>query len=203
MENRADGGRRHRPFRPRRVGPCTRPEPALNQPPRGRLDDRGTRARKGGAEESPDSMKKGCRVTPGGGNPRESATEKSLLWCQRFTVGGSRVMVKRWGKSPPRTWQQGRYGKPHPEQCRIGASPRKGPDHQFGNKLPETSARDLQPRGPGRQLDHVGNGAGRGMIIHGGNSGTESGLQTFRAYYPSNGRRKGAGPCPVLRQCWI
>ena len=29
-------------------------------------------------EESPDSMKEGCRVTPGGGNPRESATEKSL-----------------------------------------------------------------------------------------------------------------------------
>lgn len=31
------------------------------------------------------------------------------------------VMVKRWGKSPPRTGQPGRYGKPHPEQCRIGA----------------------------------------------------------------------------------
>ena len=31
-------------------------------------------------------------------------------------------MVKRWGKSPPRTGQPGRYGKPHPEQCRIGAS---------------------------------------------------------------------------------
>ena len=59
---------------------------------------------------------------PGGGNLRESATENSLLWCQGFTHGGSRVMVKRWGKSPPRTWQQGRYGKPHPEQCRIGAS---------------------------------------------------------------------------------
>ena len=29
-------------------------------------------------EESPDSMKEGCRVTPGGGNPRESATEKRL-----------------------------------------------------------------------------------------------------------------------------
>jgi len=28
-----------------------------------------------GSEESPDSMKQRCRVTPGGGNPRESATE--------------------------------------------------------------------------------------------------------------------------------
>ena len=26
-------------------------------------------------EESPDSVKQRCRVTPGGGNPRESATE--------------------------------------------------------------------------------------------------------------------------------
>jgi hypothetical protein len=31
-------------------------------------------------------------------------------------------MVKRWGKSPPRDWQQDRHGKPHPEQCQIGAS---------------------------------------------------------------------------------
>jgi len=29
-------------------------------------------------EESPDSMKIGCWVTPSGGNPRESATENSL-----------------------------------------------------------------------------------------------------------------------------
>ena len=39
---------------------------------RGWLDDR---VRRKVCEESPDSMKKGCRVTPGGGNPRESATE--------------------------------------------------------------------------------------------------------------------------------
>ena len=31
-----------------------------------------------GFEESPDSRWQGCRVTPGGGNPRESATEKRL-----------------------------------------------------------------------------------------------------------------------------
>jgi len=28
------------------------------------------------SEESPDSLKRRCRVTPGRGNPRESATEK-------------------------------------------------------------------------------------------------------------------------------
>jgi hypothetical protein len=32
------------------------------------------------------------------------------------------VMVKRWSKSPPQVWQQDWHGKPHPEQCRIGAS---------------------------------------------------------------------------------
>lgn len=30
------------------------------------------------------------------------------------------VMVKRWGKSPPRERQRERHGKPHREQCQIG-----------------------------------------------------------------------------------
>lgn len=64
-------------------------------------------------------MKKGCWVTPSGGNPRESATEKRLPWCAA-SLRGSMAMVKRWGKSPPRSWQQERLGKPHPEQRRIG-----------------------------------------------------------------------------------
>lgn len=68
-----------------------------------------------GHEESPDSRWQGCRVTPGGGNPRESATEKRLPLFARVTV-------KWWGKSPPRDGQPDRHGKPHPEQCQIGAS---------------------------------------------------------------------------------
>ncbi len=48
---------------------------------RGWLDDRGVRKH---FEESPGSMKTGCRVMPGGGNPRESATEKRLPWCCRI-----------------------------------------------------------------------------------------------------------------------
>ncbi len=83
-------------------------------------------------EESPGSMKEGCRVIPGRGNPRESATEKRLPWCRGFAPGVSRAMVKRWGKSPPRVWQQNRLGKPHPEQCRIGASCGLVPDHRPG-----------------------------------------------------------------------
>ncbi len=49
-------------------------------------------------EESPDSTKLRCRVTPGRGNPTESATEKKppeyISW----------VRVKRWGKGPPGSW---------------------------------------------------------------------------------------------------
>ncbi len=33
--------------------------------------------------------------------------------------------MKRWGKSPPRRWQQGRQGKPHREQDRIGTTRRE------------------------------------------------------------------------------
>ena len=39
------------------------------------LDDRCRYARKGAGEESPGSMETRCRVTPGGGDPRDSATE--------------------------------------------------------------------------------------------------------------------------------
>ncbi|SDW73122.1 hypothetical protein SAMN04488238_103206 [Roseicitreum antarcticum] len=81
------------------------PRAALyGMPSRGWLDDRvPARVRKDtiGREESPDSMKEGCRVTPGRGNPRESATEN-----RRPHRPGNRsgVTVKRWGKSPPRAW---------------------------------------------------------------------------------------------------
>ena len=40
-----------------------------------RPDDRCRYSRKGAGEESPGSMETRCRVTPGGGDPRESATE--------------------------------------------------------------------------------------------------------------------------------
>ena len=115
-------------------------------------------------------MKEGCRVMPGGGNPRESATEKSLPWwpglSRKGRLAGSTVRVKRWGKSPPRAWQQDWHGKPHPEQCRIGASRGKVCPYAFGRA--ETSTGTLQPGGPGWQLDRPGNGCGRGMVIQGG-----------------------------------
>ena len=83
-------------------------------------------------EESPDSTRQRCRVTPGRGNPRESATENKPPRTR------SGVRVKRWGKSPPRFWQQRRSGKPHREQCRIGISwrvrrGRLGPEIRVGS----------------------------------------------------------------------
>ena len=107
--------------------------------------------------------------------------EQTALLFEKVRLRLGRVKVKRWGKSPPRTWQQGRHGKPHPEQCRIGASRGKVRPHAFGRS--ETSAGTLQPRGPGWQLDRSGNRCGRGMVIHGGNPGTESGLQAIRAAF--------------------
>jgi hypothetical protein len=61
-----------------------------------------------------------CRITSGGGDPRESATESKPPAEAR--KGRRRVRVKGWGKSPPRSRQRERHGKPHREQDRIGAA---------------------------------------------------------------------------------
>ena len=65
-------------------------------------------------EESPGSTETRCRITSGGGDPRESATEIEP------PAASLQVRVKRCGKSAPRTRQRGRHGKPHREQNRIG-----------------------------------------------------------------------------------
>src|SRR5262247_2820612 len=96
-----------------------RPQPqgkAVSRP-----DGRSGKCRKAAGEESPGSTDERCRITSGGGNPRESATEKE-------TAGLRPARVKRCGKSAPRGRQRQRQGKPHREQNRIGAArgfPRK------------------------------------------------------------------------------
>ena len=62
-------------------------------------------------------MEPRCRVTPGGflREVRDSATES-------IPPGFGRVRSKGCGKSAPRSWQQGRQGKPHRVQDRIGAA---------------------------------------------------------------------------------
>ncbi len=72
--------------------------------------------RKVAREESPGSMETRCRITSGGGDPRESATESKPPGRLRADA----ARVKGWGKSPPRDWRQERHGKPHREQDRIG-----------------------------------------------------------------------------------
>jgi len=66
-------------------------------------------------EESPGSSEDRCRVTPGGGDPRDSATES------RPPCFGM-VRAKGCGKSAPRDRQRNRHGKPHREQDRIGTA---------------------------------------------------------------------------------
>jgi hypothetical protein len=75
---------------------------------------------RGPGEESPGSMEARCRVTPGGGDPRDSATEKRPPAPGRDL--GPPARVKRCGKSAPRPRRRGRHGKPHREQDQIGAA---------------------------------------------------------------------------------
>jgi hypothetical protein len=74
----------------------------------------------GRGEESPGSTEVRCRVTPGGGDPRESATESTPP--ARFRHAGRAARVKRCGKSAPRRRQRRRQGKPHREQDQVGAA---------------------------------------------------------------------------------
>ena len=76
-----------------------------------RLDGR----RSSGAEESPGSTETRRRITSGGGDPRESATESR-------PPASRPVRVKGCGKSAPRGRQRQRHGKPRREQDRIGAT---------------------------------------------------------------------------------
>src|SRR5246127_5395320 len=77
-------------------------------------------------EESPGSTEVRCRVTPGGGDPRESATESTPP--ARLRHAGRVARVKRCGKSAPRRRQRRRQGKPHPEQNQVGAAGVAGSD---------------------------------------------------------------------------
>src|SRR5499426_2838175 len=74
-------------------------------------------------EESPGSTETRCRVTPGGGDPRESATE-SKPPCRPLARAARTARVKGCGKSAPRARQRERHGKPHREQDQIGTTRR-------------------------------------------------------------------------------
>ena len=122
------------------------------------------------AEESPGSTETRCRITSGGGNPRESATEKKPPYGS-----GREARVKWCGKSAPRAWRHGRHGKPHREQDRIGAT--RGV-HSFGKKASGPSP----DRRPGWLLEAAGNGRPRGMAVT--RTGTSCAIQN-PAYRPA------------------
>ncbi len=103
-----------------------------------RPDGRSRKCRKAAGEESPGSIDMRCRITSGGGDPRESATENEPLPpCEE-------VRVKRCGKSAPRIRQRRRHGKPHREQNRIGTATRS------------VRARAITPQGDVRLAVRVG-----------------------------------------------
>src|SRR6266851_55665 len=115
-------------------------------------------------EESPGSTETRCRITSGGGDPRESATENKPP--ARF-AGPARV--KRWGKSPPRDRQRKRHGKPHREQDQIGAA-RRATGSGVSASPPGSVARGVRQRTSQR------NGH---LPLHGGDRTRLTGRLTF------------------------
>src|SRR5580704_12692 len=105
-----------------------------------------------------------CRITSGGGDPRDSATENEPLPPTQPSPacgGGIRegeVRVKRCGKSAPRVRQRKRHGKPHREQDRIGAATR-------AIRASENTAGRCQARRPGRLLEAMCKRCPRGMAV--------------------------------------
>src|SRR4051794_1568455 len=83
-----------------------------------------------------------CRITSGGGDPRDSATENEPLPTRK----GGAARVKRCGKSAPRVRQRNRHGKPHREQNRIGTATR-------AVRESDNAAGRCQARRPGRLLE--------------------------------------------------
>ena len=114
-----------------------------------RLDGRSGRHRKVAGEESPGSMDIRCRLTTGGREPRESATESRPPRPTPQLEARGAVRVKGCGKSAPRLRQRRRHGKPHREQDRIGTARRlllaqAGGD--FRDRCPDPAVRVGCPR---------------------------------------------------------
>src|SRR4030095_2504184 len=91
-------------------------------------------------EEGPGSTETRCRLTAGGGDPRESATENRPP--ARFA---GPVRGKRWGKRPPSDRQRKRHGKPHREQDQIGAA-RRATGSGVSASSPGSVARGVRQR---------------------------------------------------------
>ncbi len=107
----------------------------------------GSRERCLEGEESPGSMGTRCRVIPGEGDLRESATESK----PPARLRASRARVKGCGKSAPRRRQRRWQGKPHRERDQVGAAraPRAGLGRAIGaGWVPAAAARVGRERRP-------------------------------------------------------
>jgi hypothetical protein len=152
-----------------------------------RLDGRFSPRR---GEESPGSTEVRCRVTPGGGDPRESATEST----PPSPLGATRraARVKWCGKSAPRRRQRRRHGKPHREQDQVGAAGGAGPDPIRDPAAPGGPSR----RRSGRSHEAPGDGRPRGMAV------TAYGVASWlppRRYRTRLTRRLALFPSPTRR----
>ena len=94
-------------------------------------DNRAHLRRKLLCEESPGSTGQGCRVTPGEGNFKESATEKKTADLS--------VRMKRRGKSSPAVWRH--TGLVNPTRSNVV---------ERHNCCPQALRRRLKPVGNGR-----------------------------------------------------
>ena len=110
------------------------PNPAL-----GRLELPIGQPRRASVEESRDTAGQGCRVTPGRGNPLESATER------RPPTGvhvNAEARVKRWCKRPPASPVTGAARQAPPGATPIGAMTRPAELQVGGTSRPATAGPD-------------------------------------------------------------
>ena len=121
-------------------------------------------------EESPGSTEERCRVTPGGGDPRDSATEKRPPAFRRDPEAPARV--KRCGKSAPRARQRERRGQTPP-----GARPNRGGSGGPATASPEASS--------GSPPGSVARGAGQPASQRNGHPRLFTGAGQNPAYRPS------------------
>ena len=125
FQRRYRPSRLRRPSRRRDHGPARRRRRLVRGRPRrlpsARCRRPDGRSRREAGEESPGSTGTRCRVTPGGGDPRESATESRPPAGARLRPR-LRARVKGCGKSAPRRRQRRWHGKPHREQDQVGTT---------------------------------------------------------------------------------
>ena len=86
--------------------------------------------------DAPGGGKSGLQGSTVAANGRRGRPQGKCHRDQTARAGQpAKARVKRCGKSAPRSWQQGRHGKPHREQDRIGAAGRRAQARRPGGIL--------------------------------------------------------------------